>query len=96
MDHAARRWPRLFGRLAREDRARVLCALLVAGFAALNWAEIIRPTPLLFADLHAFEVLELVERPALLIGADLLYRFREVTLDFGRSRMAFRGLRRLG
>ena len=52
------------------------------------------PTPLLFADLHAFEVLELVERPALLIGADLLYRFREVTLDFGRSRMAFRGLRR--
>lgn len=52
------------------------------------------PTPLLFADLHAFEVLGLVERPALLIGADLLYRFREVTLDFGRSRMAFRGLRR--
>ena len=54
------------------------------------------PTALLFADLHAFRVLELVERPALLIGADLLYRFREVTLDFGRSRMAFRGLRRTG
>lgn len=54
------------------------------------------PTPLLFADLHAFHVLELIERPALLIGADLLYRFREVTLDFGRSRMAFRGLRRPG
>ena len=54
------------------------------------------PTPLLFADLHAFGVLDLIERPALLIGADLLYRFREVTLDFGRSRMAFRGLRRLG
>ena len=53
------------------------------------------PTPLLFADLHAFEVLELIERPALLIGADLLYRFREVSLDFGRSRMAFRGLRPL-
>jgi predicted aspartyl protease len=52
------------------------------------------PTPLLFADLHAFEVLELIERPALMIGADLLYRFREVTLDYGRSRMAFRGLRR--
>lgn len=50
-------------------------------------------TPLLFADLHAFRVLDLIERPALLIGADLLFRFREVTLDFGRSRMAFRGLR---
>lgn len=54
------------------------------------------PTPLLFADLHAFEVLELIQRPALLVGADLLYRFREVSLDYGRSRMAFRGLRRLG
>ncbi|MBF0665695.1 MAG: aspartyl protease family protein [Brevundimonas sp.] len=54
------------------------------------------PTSLLFADLHAFEVLELVDRPALLIGADLLYRFREVSLDFGRSQMAFRGLRRPG
>lgn len=53
-------------------------------------------TPLLFADLHAFRVLELVERPALLVGADLLYRFRRVTLDFGRSRMAFGGLRRRG
>ena len=54
------------------------------------------PTPLLFADLHAFQVLDLVARPALLIGADLLYRFREVTLDYGRSQMAFRGLRRIG
>lgn len=49
--------------------------------------------PLLFADLHAFRALDLVDRPALLIGADLLYRFREVTLDFGLSRMMFRGLR---
>lgn len=54
------------------------------------------PTPLLFADLHAFEVLDLIDRPALLVGADLLYRFREVTLDYGRSQMAFRGLRRPG
>jgi predicted aspartyl protease len=57
-------------------------------------AQRLGPTPLLFADLHAFHVLELAERPALLIGADLLYRFRRVTLDFGRSRMAFSGLRR--
>ena len=51
-------------------------------------------TPLLFADLHAFEALELTNRPALLIGADLLFRFRRVTLDFGRSRIALSGLRR--
>lgn len=58
-------------------------------------AQRLGPTPLLFADLHAFRVLELTNRPALLIGADLLYRFREVTLDFGRARMAFGGLRRM-
>ncbi|NBW12384.1 MAG: hypothetical protein EBR82_30565, partial [Caulobacteraceae bacterium] len=52
------------------------------------------PTSLLFADLHAFEALELVDRPALLLGADVLYRFRRVSLDFGRARMEFGPLRR--
>jgi hypothetical protein len=51
-------------------------------------------TPLLFADLHIFDVLGLTDRPALLIGADLLGRFREVTLDFPASRVSFTGLRR--
>jgi len=52
------------------------------------------PTPLLFADLHCFETLEMAGRPALLIGADLLGRFREVTLDFPGNRVTFEGLRR--
>jgi predicted aspartyl protease len=52
------------------------------------------PTSLLFADLHAFETLDLIQRPALLLGADVLYRFRRVSLDFGRSRMDFGPLRR--
>jgi hypothetical protein len=51
-------------------------------------------TPLLFADLHCFETLELAGRPALLIGADLLGRFREVTLDFPANTVTFTGLRR--
>jgi len=51
------------------------------------------PTPLLFADLYAFGALDLVDRPALLIGADILSRFRRVSLDFGHSRIVFRGLR---
>lgn len=51
-------------------------------------------TPLLFADLHCFETLELAGRPALLVGADLLGRFRNVTLDFPNGRVAFEGLRR--
>lgn len=52
------------------------------------------PTPLLFADLHCFETLELADRPALLIGADLLGRFRHVVLDFDSGTVTFRGLRR--
>ncbi len=51
-------------------------------------------TPLLFADLHCFETLELADRPALLIGADLLGRFRQVTLDFPANTVDFEGLRR--
>ena len=51
-------------------------------------------TPLLFADLHCFNTLELSERPALLIGADLLGRFREVTIDFPHNTVNFAGLRR--
>lgn len=52
------------------------------------------PTPLLFADLHCFDTLELSDRPALLIGADLLGRFRHVDMDFDRGTIKFRGLRR--
>ncbi|HZV83768.1 MAG TPA: retroviral-like aspartic protease family protein [Brevundimonas sp.] len=51
-------------------------------------------TPLLFADLHCFKTLKLADRPALLIGADLLGRFREVTMDFPSSSVGFVGLRR--
>jgi predicted aspartyl protease len=51
------------------------------------------PTPLLFADLHAFETLEMADRPALLIGADVLSRFREVVLDFPDNAVAFTGRR---
>lgn len=52
------------------------------------------PTPMLFADLHCFDTLGLSDRPALLIGADLLGRFREVTLDFPGNLVVFEGLRR--
>lgn len=50
------------------------------------------PTPLLFADLHAFDTLGLGDQPALLLGADILYRFRRVELDYGGRRMGFGGL----
>lgn len=46
-------------------------------------------TPVIFADLHAFEVWALSERPALLLGADVIGRLSHVTLDFGLSEMEF-------
>jgi hypothetical protein len=49
-------------------------------------------TPLLFADLHAFAALGLTDGPALLIGADLLQRFRTVVLDFGSGSLSLRGV----
>jgi predicted aspartyl protease len=45
--------------------------------------------PLLFADLHAFSALGLSERPAILLGADVLYRFERVTLNYARGRVDF-------
>lgn len=50
-------------------------------------------TPLLFADLHAFRTLGLGDQPALLLGADVLYRFRRIELDYGSRRMGFSGVR---
>lgn len=51
------------------------------------------PVSLLFADLYCFEALNLSDQPALLIGADLLGRFRQVSLDFARNAVAFEGVR---
>lgn len=71
----------LYADLARVDEIRL-------GRARLG------STPLLFADLHCFRTLGLDDRPALLVGADLLGRFRRVTLDFPASTVDFNGLRR--
>ena len=68
--------------------------LVKMDFRLLEAAYDLGTTPLLFADLHAFRVLDLADRPALLMGADLLTRFRQVGLDYGRNRMIFSGLRR--
>ncbi|MBU2380687.1 MAG: aspartyl protease family protein [Alphaproteobacteria bacterium] len=51
-------------------------------------------TPLYFADVHAFEALDMADRPALLLGADILYRFRSLDLDYAQGRIGFGPLRR--
>lgn len=43
-----------------------------------------------FADLHIFELWELTDRPALLVGADVLRQFNSVEIDYGRRQVTFR------
>lgn len=53
-----------------------------------------------FADLHIFKLWELNDRPAILIGIDVMRHFDAIELDFGNQRVLFRPpsrtLRRLG
>jgi hypothetical protein len=57
--------------------------LRVGGFSLPNW-------PVAFAELHTFRMWNLVDRPAILIGIDILSRFQSVSLDFLRSEVRFR------
>jgi hypothetical protein len=43
-----------------------------------------------FADLHIFDLWELTDRPALLVGADVLRQFNSVEIDYGRRQVTFR------
>jgi predicted aspartyl protease len=46
--------------------------------------------PVAFADLHTFRMWNLVDRPAILLGIDILSRFEAVCLDFARDEVRFR------
>lgn len=49
----------------------------------------LRNLPVVFSDLHTFSLWGLQDTPALLIGADTLSAFAQVTLDFGRREVVF-------
>jgi hypothetical protein len=51
--------------------------------------------PIAFADLPPFKVFGLGDRPALLIGTDILQSFRRVSLDFEARKVRFQ-MRRCG
>jgi|SRR5579872_1639988 len=60
-----------------------LPALRIGGLHLPNW-------PVAFADLHTFQMWSLIDRPAILIGVDILSRFSTVCLDFSRDEVRFR------
>ena len=60
-----------------------LPALRVGGMHLPNW-------PVAFADLHTFRMWNLTQKPAILLGVDVLSRFESVCLDFSRNEVRFR------
>jgi len=45
--------------------------------------------PVVYADMHVFDIWDLKNTPALVLGMDLLTQFETVSLDFGRSQVRF-------
>ncbi len=49
----------------------------------------LKQLPVVFADLHTFEIWQLNKTPAILIGVDVMSPFEAVTLDFARREVRF-------
>ncbi len=63
----------------------------IAELPHLRVASLLLPSwPVAFADLHTFQLWNLVDKPAILLGVDVLSRFQYVCLDFARSEVRFR------
>jgi predicted aspartyl protease len=63
----------------------------IADFPGLRIGGMHLPSwPVAFADLHTFQLWSLIDRPALMIGVDVLSRFDYVSLDFARDEVRFR------
>jgi hypothetical protein len=64
--------------------------LQLARIAELRLGSVtLRNVPMAFADLPPFKVFGLSDRPALLLGTDLLETFRRVSLDFRARKVRF-------
>jgi hypothetical protein len=62
-----------------------------AELPSLSFGGLTLPTwPVAFADLHIFKMWGLIDKPAILIGVDVLSRFETVCLDFRRDEVRFR------
>jgi hypothetical protein len=56
---------------------------------------VLRDIPIAFADVPPFKVFGLADKPALLLGTDILENFKRVSLDFAARKVRFQ-LRRCG
>jgi hypothetical protein len=64
--------------------------LQLARVAELRLGSVtLRNVPMAFADVPPFEVFGLADKPALLLGTDLLETFRRISLDFRARKVRF-------
>lgn len=73
--------------VALQGQAQTVSSLRIARRA-------LGPTQLLFSDLHVFSAMGLQDRPALLLGADILTRFETVSLNYARANIQLGPVRR--
>ncbi len=97
----------LRNRLLRRDREKATTievtgvtgttvALQLAEVSELKIGSIVlRDVPIAFAQVPPFAAFDLVDRPALLLGTDLMETFRRVSLDFRARKLRFQ-LRKCG
>ena len=66
---------------------------LTANYTAIRkirvGGAILNDMPVAFADLHSFKILDLIDRPALLLGMDALALFDRVSVDFANKKARF-------
>ena len=70
------------GQTARGEFSNVP-PLRLGGLAIANLSAV-------FADLHIFKLWELIDRPAILVGIDVMRHFEGIDLDFGARKVTFR------
>lgn len=95
-DQLIRRFPDKFTTIGVTGVTGVTVNLQLARVAELRVGSILlRDVPIAFAEVPPFAVFDLTEKPALLLGTDILEAFRRISLDFRARKVRFQ-LRRCG
>ncbi|HLL30679.1 MAG TPA: aspartyl protease family protein, partial [Allosphingosinicella sp.] len=89
-DKLVRRRPVRFETVTATGVTGTTVRLQLARIAELRLGSVLlRNVPMAFADVPPFEVFGLADKPALLLGTDLLETFRRISLDFRARKVRF-------
>ena len=82
------------GPTERVELVSVIGGVVDADYAAVRSLRIggvhLEDVPMAFADVHPFRQLDLRDRPAILLGMDVLRLFDRVSVDFASKKVSFR------